>query len=133
MAVDHHGFASLAELFAIVRTALRQHPHLVKDARASPVRGCSDFAHTAMFERPRVTVNCPNGQVFPIRNLEAARSAPSLLSQTCIPVDDDGDGRRQFLRRGGDDDEALAVNTGIVTGEKGLRVGLKERMSHIYS
>src|SRR5437879_12919247 len=76
MAVDHYGLASLAKLLAIVRTALRQHPHLVKDARASPVRGCSNFAHSAIFKRPHVTVNCPNGQVFPIRNSVAAAGSP---------------------------------------------------------
>jgi len=31
-----------------------------------------------MFERPLVTVNCPNGQVFPIRNSAAAAGAPVL-------------------------------------------------------
>jgi hypothetical protein len=38
-----------------------------------------------MFERPRVTVNCPNGQVFPIRNLEAARSAPISTAANVSP------------------------------------------------
>jgi len=38
-----------------------------------------------MFERPLVTVNCPNGQVFPIRNLEAARSAPISTAANLPP------------------------------------------------
>ncbi len=68
MAVDDHSFARLVELLSVVRAALRLYAHLMKDARASPGSGCSDFAHSTMFERPRHTVNCPAGQVFPIRH-----------------------------------------------------------------
>jgi hypothetical protein len=33
-----------------------------------------------MLERPRRSVNCPNGQVFPIRNSEAGGSTPISTS-----------------------------------------------------
>src|ERR1700682_4043739 len=48
-----------------------------------------------MLERPRRSVNCPNGQVFPIRNPEAGGSAPiSTALDSLRPA-----GR--YARRGG--------------------------------
>jgi hypothetical protein len=57
VSVDDHGFARLFELPAIAAFALRLHTNLMKDSSASPWCFRSDFAHTAIFERPYSTVN----------------------------------------------------------------------------
>jgi hypothetical protein len=83
MAVDHHGFASLAELFAVVRAALRQNAHFVEDARAPPGRGCSDFAHSPIFKGPRYTVNLSLRTGVPHPQLRPLNPRKNQLTLVC--------------------------------------------------
>jgi len=66
MRVHHHRLTHLTEFSPVVAASLRLHPHLVKDALASPGRRKCGLIHMLMMRFTLGPVNCPLGQVSPI-------------------------------------------------------------------
>ena len=62
-----HRFADLAKLAPFVATPQRLQLGFMEDALAATVPGFDQFSHGVIMEAGRNPVNCPKGQVFPVR------------------------------------------------------------------
>jgi len=88
MRVHHHRLTHLTEFSPVVAASLRLHPHLVKDALASPGRRKCGLIHMLMMRFTLGPVNCPLGQVSPIvkQPNSTMRSLFALFSDALYPT-----------------------------------------------